>query len=44
MNIGYIEYENPKDATEAMRRFNRLELNGRTLLVEYAVNSTNRYM
>ena len=39
---GYIEFENSRDAAEAIRKYDGYKINGKRISVEYAVKSTNR--
>lgn len=41
---GYVEYENQKDANEAIKDLDGYKFSGKRLEVEYAVKSTNRFV
>lgn len=41
---GYLEYNNPEDASEAIKELNGAKFSGKKLEVEYAVKSTNQYV
>jgi len=43
-SCGYVEYENQKDANEAIKDLDGYKFSGKRLEVEYAVKSTNKFV
>ena len=41
---GYVEYDNQKDANEAIKDLDGYKFTGKRLEVEYAVKATNRFV
>ena len=41
---GYVEYENQKDANEAIKNLDGYKFSGKRLEVEYAVKATNKFV
>lgn len=40
----YVEFDRPKDATEAIRKLDDTKLHGKRMSVEYAVKTTNNFL
>ena len=43
-NSGYIEYENPKDAKYAIKKYDSYRFEGKRLGIEYAVKTSNKHL